>query len=181
MLLGQFTNKLARKLAQQSAFFRKKQYNNVFGSLENYKGSVCYMSHSIEKRKVLVIHLGDVRWPGRLELGRDSWRSSQDFEENGVFAILGNKSRKYRDERKIQPEIPIFLFIVKPSFNSLNKMPICSEDDQGASVFPWIRRKNVFVRRKSINILEVYSYFPWLGWPKTAEWVQSIHLQLRPF
>jgi hypothetical protein len=39
-LLGQFTNNVARKLAQQGAFFRKKQYNNVFGSLEEYKGSV---------------------------------------------------------------------------------------------------------------------------------------------
>jgi hypothetical protein len=33
----QFTNSLVRKLAQQGAFFRKKQENNLFGSLEKYK------------------------------------------------------------------------------------------------------------------------------------------------
>jgi hypothetical protein len=71
-LLGQFTNKAVRKLAQQGAFFRQQEYNNMFGSLEEYKGSGCYMSHRIEKQKVLVIYLGDVHWPRRLQWGENS-------------------------------------------------------------------------------------------------------------
>jgi hypothetical protein len=58
---------------------------------------------------------------------------------------------------------------------------ILCDDDQDASVFPWIRWQNVFGRPRSINILEAHSYFPSLRWAKMAQGVLSIQVQLRPF